>query len=188
MNSNTFMNETGEEIQTYNAVNLTIKTFIEIIGAILEKNPMAGGYMVRHSKFKGISYNSEDEYVDQFISLYVPPKKKDSTKKDKIESSEDVENKDENNASDNEEVAEEDIHSFSFNTKYSIDSNNRIFYICDPGTGNRITVNSVLNTLNKVISENDECNTYIIQYRDDIRVSNINEIWVNSAKHSIKFY
>ena len=184
MNSNIFINESGEEIQTYNAVNLTIKTFIEITEDILEKNPMSGGYMVRHSKFKGVSYNSEDEYVDQFISLYVPPKKKESINKDKTESSGGVEK----DASCNEDIAEEDIHEFSFDVKYSIDGNNKILYIYDPGTGNRINLNSILNALNNVVAENDESNDYCVSYRNDTRVSNINEIWVNSSKKSIKFY
>ena len=185
MNYHSFINESGEEIQSYNAVNLTIKTFIEIIKDMSAKNSIAGGYMVRHSKFKGISYNSDDEYVDQFITLYVP------SKKEKIESSDDVHNKDENdkyNSSQNEEVAEEDIHEFSFDTKYSMDTNNRIFCIYDPGTGNRIALNSILNMLNKVVTENDESYNYIMKYRDDSRICNINDVWVNSIKKSVKFY
>jgi hypothetical protein len=184
MNSRSFINDNGEDIQSYSAIDLTIKTFIEIIETISTTNSVVGGYMVRHSKFKGISYNSDDEYVDQFITLYVPPKKKDGVKKYAVDSSVDN-NNNENNESVTEEVAEEDIHEFSFDAKYSIDDNNKTFYICDPGIGNRIALNSILNVLHKV---SIECGNYCIKYRNDNSVYDINEIYVNSSMKSIKFH
>ncbi len=186
MNSRIFINEKGEGIESYAVVHLSVKNFIEIIEEILEKNPVAGGYMVRHSKFKGVSYNSDDEYVDQFITLYVPPKKKGGVKKDAGDSSVDNKSKEDNESS--EEVAKEDIHEFSFETKHCVDTVNKIVYICDPGRGNRISLNSALNMLNKVVSEDNVLCDYIIKYKNDNMFYEINEIWVNSAKKSIKFY
>ncbi len=79
MNSHIFAED---HIDSYHIVHLTIKEFIYIIEKIIEQNPVAAGYMVRHSKFKGVSYNSDDEYADQFITLYIPPKKKNDAKKE----------------------------------------------------------------------------------------------------------
>jgi hypothetical protein len=188
MNSNILSD--NAEIKLYNLVNLTVKQFIEVIEEIIENNSVAGGYMTRHSKFKGISYNSDDEYVDQFIELYEPPKKNTNKKNNKKETPVNAESKDETKeeSESSEEVAEEDIHEFSFDTKYRIDECNRIFYICDPGTGNRINLNSILSALNKVIMDNNGLHDCSVKYGNDKIFLNINEMHVNSAKKSIKFY
>lgn len=177
-----------DDIKTYDAVNLRIETFIDIMEDILRGDVFSGGYMVRHSKFKGISYNSDDEYVDQFLQLYVPPV---ATKKDDAaENAGDSENVEKTNETKENggdvadaDVDEKDIHDLPFDTKYSIDAKSRIVYICDPGTGNRINLNSVLNTMQKVVGE---CSGYSIKYRDDAVACEINGIRVNPAKKSIK--
>lgn len=184
MNSTIF---NGESTKIYSVINLNVKTFIDIGEKIVEKNELAGGYMVRHSKLKGVSYNSEDEYVDQFITLYVPPKKNKCNKKDAIKSSANDENEVANEASneENSDIPKEDIHEFSFDTKYILNDANEILYICDPGVGNRTTLNSILNILYKV---RDDCGNYFIKYRNDNLIYDINEIHVNTSMKSIKFY
>jgi hypothetical protein len=208
MNVNTFVDENGDEIDSYNVVNPTIELLLEIINDISGKDDISLGYMVRHSKFKGISYSSDDEYVDQFIELHVPSSKKKSMKKKKEESGKknnkkdneknDEENDEENNIESEEEkeddtvesdeVVEEDIHEFSFDAKYKIDETSAMLFIYDPGMGNRINLNSILNLLNILASETNKYNNYIVAYRNDHIVCYINEIWVCSAKKSIKFY
>jgi hypothetical protein len=177
------------ETDKYNASHLTIEKLIDCIAAISEKNELAIGYMVRHSKMKGISYNSDDEYVDQFITLYMPSKnnKKEagSIMKTACEKNAAEDKSENDNISD---VPEEDIHDVSFEVKHSIDYRNMVFYIHDPGVGNRITLGAILNVLQDVVSENNNFYDYSIKYRSAESIYEINEILVCSKKKSIKFH
>ncbi len=187
MKLNTFIDENGDEIDKYTSIKLTINSIIDIIVDISTKDPISMGYMVRHSKFKGISYNSDDEYVDQFIKLYIPPKKNKNRESDgsspEIDDASDAKNDDEPC-----EVPEENIHEFSFDVAYSIDHENQILYIHDPGMGNRINLISVHNMLQKVVAENNWFVEYTIKYRNTHCICDINEVWICSPKKSIKFY
>jgi hypothetical protein len=191
MKLNTFIDENGDEIHAYTTIKLTINSIIDIIVNISNKDPISMGYMIRHSKFKGISYNSDDEYVDQFIKLYIPPKKNKNKESDGNAAEIDVVNDDASdvtNVDGSDEVPEENIHEFSFDVAYSIDHENQILYIHDPGMGNRINLNSVQNMLQKVVAENNGIMEYNVKYRNAQLICDINEVWICSAKKSIKFY
>jgi hypothetical protein len=192
MHPDIFIDKNGNEINSYKAINLSINHMFHLINVICKNNEYSLGYMVRHSKFKGISYSSDDEYVDQFIKMYIPPKK-NKENKNNIENNEfqhiENEKKNANTNQDNfDDVPEENIHEFSFDVAYSIDNENEILYIHDPGIGNRINLNSVQNMLQKVVAENNGRLDYIVKYRNSNIICNINEVWVCNSKKSIKFY